>query len=95
MQFTIQGSSMFPTYRDGESINLNKFSSNHKINVGDVVVFNHPLRKNFKLLKRVKRLVGKDKLFVEGDNIDYLSSEDSHNFGLINCKAIIAIGGNI
>ena len=95
MQFTIQGSSMFPTYRDGESINLNKFSSNHKINVGDVVVFNHPLRKNFKLLKRVKRIVGKDKLFVEGDNIDYLSSEDSHNFGLINRKAIIAIGENI
>ena len=95
MQFTIKGLSMYPTYRDGESINLKKFSSNHKINIGDVVVFNHPLRKNFNLLKRVKKLVGKDKLFVEGDNIDFLSSEDSHNFGLINRKAIIAIGGNI
>jgi signal peptidase I len=95
MQFTIQGFSMFPTYSDGESINLKKFCSNHKINIGDIVVFNHPLRKNFKLLKRVKKLVGKDKLFVEGDNTDFLSSEDSHNFGLINRKAIIAIGENI
>ena len=86
---------MSPTYSDGDSINLKKFSRNHKINVGDIVVFNHPLKENFKLIKRVKKLVDKDKIFVEGDNIDFLSSEDSHNFGLINRKAIIAIGGNI
>ncbi len=85
---------MFPTFSDGESVIFKKFRDSTKITIGDVVVFPHPLKEDFMLIKRVKKLTVNDKVFVEGDNKDILSSEDSHNFGLINCNTIIAIRGN-
>ena len=42
------------------------------------------------VIKRVKRILG-DGIFIEGDNPDPIGSEDSHNFGLIQNSAIIAI----
>ena len=94
LRFTIRGSSMFPTYRDGDSVSFKKIRDPLNITIGDIIVFPHPLKEDFMLIKRVKKISGNNKVFVEGDNKDILGSEDSHNFGLINCNTIIAIRGN-
>ena len=82
---------MSPTYRDGDSIDAEKINKNHKIDVNDIVIFMHPLKKDCKLIKRVTQIKGGSKLFVEGDNSDIASTEDSHNFGCSGIDNLIAI----
>ena len=91
LHFSIKGNSMSPTYIDGDSICMDKFNSNHTIEINDIVVFIHPFKKDCKIIKRVKKIKDNFKLFVEGDNIDLASTDDSHNFGYININKIIAI----
>lgn len=84
IEFTIKGYSMYPSYTPGETIVFNKISKNkaNLLNENDLVVFNHPFKKNTKLFKRIKS-ISKDLVFVSGDNPDPNSSFDSHNFGPI------------
>ncbi len=82
---------MLPSYKDNDSICLKKISNNDRIQINDIVVFRHPFKKHLKLIKRVAKISKDSKIFVEGDNKNALSSEDSHNFGYINKNAIIAI----
>ena len=82
---------MNPTFEDGEEIIFEKINLNHKIEIDDIIVFNHPFNSGIKVVKRISKIKDKVKLFVEGDNPDYLSSDDSHNFGLIDSSKIIAI----
>ncbi len=82
---------MFPTYKDGDSINAEKINVSHKVDVNDIVIFMHPLRKDCKLIKRVTQVKDDSRLFVEGDNSDISSTEDSHNFGCIGMNNLIAI----
>ena len=82
---------MYPTYKDGDSIKVEKINASHKINVNDIVIFMHPLKKDCKLIKRVTQIKDDSRLFVEGDNKDISSTEDSHNFGCINLSDLIAI----
>ena len=89
--FSVKGNSMFPTYRDGDSVWLKKFNVNHKVEVDDIIVFMHPLKEDCKIIKRVTRIKDGSQLFVEGDNTDIASSEDSHNFGYISIDKLIAI----
>ena len=89
--FNVKGDSMLPTFKNGDEIKIKKIDINDKINLNDIVIFNHPFKENFKLIKRVTRITNKINLFVEGDNKDLLSSEDSHNFGFIKKNEIIAI----
>jgi len=82
---------MYPNYTPGETIIFDKIT---KINLkllceNDLVVFNHPFKKDIKLFKRVKSISG-DSCFVSGDNPDPNSSFDSHNFGSINKSDILA-----
>ena len=88
--FDAKGNSMSPTYKDGDSISLSKFEGN-KIKVNDIVVCSHPFKTNLKILKRVTKIKDGTKLFLEGDNINVSSSEDSHNFGYIDKSNVIAI----
>ena len=81
---------MRPTYNDGDLVNFDKYT-NQDIEIDDIVVFMHPLKDNFKLIKRVKKIQDKSKFFVEGDNLNIGSSNDSHNFGYINKNNLIAI----
>ena len=82
---------MFPTYQDGDQVCLKRVISNEKVEVNDIVVFMHPLKKDLKVIKRVAHIKNKTKLFVEGDNVDITSTDDSHNFGYINSSQLIAI----
>ena len=80
---------MWPSFNDGEEIDCIE-NANQNISVGDVVVFPHPLKNGVTCVKRVSS-ISNSKLFVEGDNPDPTASEDSHNFGMIAIKTVIAI----
>ena len=82
---------MFPTYKDGDEITCQEFTKGYKPEINDIVIFSHPFQKNMKLIKRITKIIDNSKLFVEGDNDDYSSTEDSHNFGYIDINKIIAI----
>ena len=92
IHYTVKGYSMYPNYTPGVNLTFNLITKeqHYKINVNDLVVFYHPFKSSVKVLKRVKKIVDGKLLFVEGDNPDPSSSEDSHNFGLINMKDVIA-----
>ena len=94
LSFYINGNSMFPTYKNGESICVEKININHKVDIDDIVVFMHPLKADCKLIKRVTQIKENFKLFVEGDNTDILSTDDSHNFGCISRDKLIGIKKN-
>jgi len=91
LHFTVQGDSMSPTYKDGDSVFLDKIAINHEIRINDIVVFKHPFKENCKVIKRVVKIKDGSSFFVEGDNPHIASSEDSHNFGYINRNHLIAV----
>jgi phage repressor protein C with HTH and peptisase S24 domain len=80
---------MWPSLLDGEIIEFTTIT-NQAIKLNDIIVFNHPLKREVICVKRVKQ-ISENRYFVQGDNPDPTSSEDSHNFGLIDRKNIIAI----
>ena len=82
----IHGDSMWPTFRDGDSIQA---VPGQLPELGDIVVAKHPW-KTIHIVKRVKKILS-DGYFLEGDNPDPTGSEDSHNFGLIPSASIIGI----
>ena len=88
----VKGNSMFPTFKDGDSVFFEIFND-HKIKINDIIVCEHPFKTDFNIIKRVIK-IKKNKLFVEGDNKDVSCSEDSHNFGYININKVIAIQRN-
>ena len=85
----IRGDSMWPSYKDGDTIECKEYKGGDVFR-NDIIVFTHPFKSDTTCVKRVKRVTD-DGIFVEGDNPDPLSSEDSHNFGLVKISSIIAI----
>jgi nickel-type superoxide dismutase maturation protease len=85
VKVVINGDSMLPTLKPGDII---KFSVDESLKEGDVVLAFHPLRKNMKIVKRIKSIDG-GRFFLEGDNPDPLASDDSHNFGTVSFDSII------
>tara|TARA_Y100001970_G_scaffold93024_1_gene117325 strand:- start:75 stop:347 length:273 start_codon:yes stop_codon:yes gene_type:complete len=82
---------MNPTYKSGDIVTMQAFKLNSNININDLVVFKNPFNKHEFLIKRVTKIKNQKLLFVEGDNIELSESFDSHNFGYIDKKKIIAI----
>ncbi|WP_317608893.1 signal peptidase I [Staphylococcus epidermidis] len=72
-RYTVKGDSMYPTFKDGEELIVNKLSVPfHKLDRGDVVIFHATKKGDY-----IKRLIGKpgdkvkyykDKLYVNGKN---------------------------
>ncbi len=84
----VSGDSMWPSYNDGDRL-LCDDQSESTVIIGSVVVFKHPF-KTLHLVKRVTSIEGSE-VFVEGDNPDPTSSEDSHNFGKIPTSSVLGI----
>ena len=73
-RYTVKGDSMYPTFKDGEELIVNKLSVPfHKLDRGDVVIFHATKKRDY-----IKRLIGKpgdevkyykDKLYVNGKYI--------------------------
>ncbi|DAC20227.1 MAG: hypothetical protein CMA49_03130 [Euryarchaeota archaeon] len=83
----VNGSSMWPTLKDGESITVHSYNG-QPLNVDDILVFYDPRDGKRTCIKRLKRIES-DGYFVEGDNPDPTASTDSHNYGLIHPRLII------
>lgn len=78
LKFRIKGNSMFPTFKAGDKILVNKLSYFFsKPKIGDVVV----LKKEKFIIKRIAKIKEK-KVFMIGDNKE--GSTDSRSFGWIN-----------
>lgn len=79
---------MWPSFRDGDMIQFTKLT-NQSLAIRDVIVFEHPMKKNVICVKRIIE-INSGKFFVQGDNSDPTASEDSHNFGEIEYENILA-----
>lgn len=83
LKFKIEGSSMCPSFKPGDTVLVNKFSYLlSRPRMGDVIVLK---RKKF-IMKRIIK-IDKNEFFVEGDNKE--RSTDSRSFGWVNKKEII------
>lgn len=79
---------MWPTLVDGSIVKFEILDD--KIpEVGQIILANHPFRKDTRIIKRIQS-IEKNKVFLIGDNPDPTASEDSHNFGMINLSQIFA-----
>ena len=87
MAVVVNGDSMWPTLKDGETIDVNVLD-NQDLQPGDLVVFPDPCDASKMCIKRLKR-IEENGLFVEGDNPDPTASTDSHNYGLIPLESVI------
>ena len=79
---------MSPSFSDGDEVLFAPYI-NQTLNIGDILLFNHPYKKNNKLVKRITKIKGDSLYFLEGDNP--VNSSDSKTFGYINKKSILAI----
>jgi len=80
---------MWPTLRDGDIVRF-EIIDTKLIEPNLVVLLKHPFKKDFNLIKRISTIENGE-VFLVGDNPDPNASEDSHNFGRINVKDIIAV----
>ncbi len=78
---------MEPILESGDIVFYKDVCDRTKILIGDIVIFNHPL-KNIKLIKKISKIQGEG-LEVSGENSNF--SDDSNYFGLINKASITGI----
>jgi len=77
----VQGASMSPTLRDGESVLVEPDARLQRSpQVGDIILARHPYLAGVKMIKRVTRIEDDGACFVVGDNE---SSTDSRAFGAL------------
>lgn len=87
MRFIVKGSSMEPTFREGERIFASSLPYVFKNpREGDIVVLLHPFRKIF-IIKRIKKNQRDGKYIVVSDNP--LEGECSASFGVIKRTGIL------
>jgi signal peptidase I len=89
VEVIVSGYSMWPNLVDGQKLNCIEYTG-HELSVGDLVVFKNPFDKNMNLIKRITKINSSNDFWIEGDNPDPTSSNDSHNFGYISKQDIIA-----
>lgn len=87
----IHGHSMWPTYEDQQIVAFRRIEEGTVPVEGLVVLAQHPFKPDVKVVKRIRHVTDDGRLFLEGDQPDPLGSEDSHNFGPVQPKAIIAV----
>ena len=87
MAVVVNGDSMWPTLKHGETINVIPYLD-HQLMEDDIVVFYDPRETSRVCIKRLRRIEANG-FFVEGDNPDPTASTDSHNFGLISPNLVI------
>ncbi|WP_229425795.1 nickel-type superoxide dismutase maturation protease [Lusitaniella coriacea] len=81
-RFRVIGNSMLPLLNPGDEIlvNLNAYRQKSP-SPGDIVVAQHPLQSNVRLIKRVAVVLENGNYFLKGDNPE--ESTDSRTFGSI------------
>jgi nickel-type superoxide dismutase maturation protease len=82
--FLVEGDSMAPTLKDGDTVLVDPRAD---INVGDIVLADHPYRSSVTILKRVAGIEADGGVTLVGDN--EVASTDSRTFGPVSIKSII------
>jgi nickel-type superoxide dismutase maturation protease len=82
--FEVDGDSMTPTLKTGDRVLIDPSAS---IEIGDIVLANHPYKKNVRMVKRVSSIDPDGNHFLAGDNP--AESTDSQTFGKIPAKDIL------
>ena len=80
---------MSPTLHNGEVV-IFEDSSNHELVIGDIVLANHPFKKDNIIVKRISKFNDSGDCFLKGDNPSLNKTTDSRSFGYIERKNIIA-----
>lgn len=77
----VKGSSMFPTFKDGEYVLTDKVTYKRRApQYGDVVVFRAPINENFDFIKRVIAVPG-DRIMIQGGKM-YINDKELDEFYL-------------
>ena len=77
-KYICEGNSMLPTLKNGETVLVDRTA---EVEVGDIVVFRHPVEQNSELVKRIERINEHGHYFLVGDNLE--DSNDSRHFGAV------------
>lgn len=95
--FIVHGSSMEPTFQNGDYLIVDEISYRfQKPQRNDVIIFRYPLNPSQFFIKRISGLPGeaidgvtlkKDEYFVLGDN--YFASSDSRSWGPLKSNFIV------
>lgn len=85
----IVGDSMSPTFNNGET-RIFQTVKNIELVIGDIVLANHPFKKDINIVKRITKVSKSGSFFLEGDNPSLNESSDSRSFGYVKKKDIIA-----
>ncbi|MBT3601397.1 MAG: hypothetical protein HOE00_00105 [Euryarchaeota archaeon] len=88
LDIRVKGDSMWPTLEDGSVVRFERIRGT-ALQINQIVLCNHPLRAKFLVIKRISSIDDKT-AFLVGDNPDPTASEDSHNFGRVEIKNILA-----
>jgi len=86
---TIIGDSMSPTLYDGDIVTF-EYRLNQEYVIGDIILANHPFKRNNIIVKRISKINKSGDYFLEGDNPSIHESSDSRSFGYIKKKYILA-----
>lgn len=86
--YYIPSRSMEPTLQPGDIVLADTWVKPNTIEVGDIVVFQHPHIEGMNIIKRVAELVANNAVRVAGDNPN--NSLDSRSLGNIDKHAIKA-----
>ncbi len=89
LNVVVNGDSMWPTLKQGSTARFERIDST-LVEVGQVVLLDHPFRPNLRIIKRIQSMQN-GRLFIVGDNPDPTASEDSHNFGQVDVSSVIAV----
>jgi nickel-type superoxide dismutase maturation protease len=81
---TIDGDSMLPTLRPGDRVFVDL---NAAINVGDIVLADHPFKSSIKIVKRLSSIEDDDRIFLSGDNPK--ASLDSRVLGTFKRSGVV------
>ena len=88
LDIRVKGDSMWHTLEDGSVVRFERIRGT-ALQINQIVLCNHPLRAKFLVIKRISSIDDKT-AFLVGDNPDPTASEDSHNFGRVEIKNILA-----
>ena len=84
----IQGSSMLPTFCDGDAVLVQSGAYDELRPIpGDVVLVDHPFQPGIRMVKRVRQILENGRVFVIGDNLR--ESTDSRSFGALRPDQVI------
>lgn len=90
LHVVVSGDSMSPLYNDGDELEFFKFECDKtNIEVGDVILFEHPYKEHYLMIKRLNSIDEDGRFVLHGDNKAH--STDSRSFGSISQSLVLGI----